>query len=86
MAAKTNVVTFEEAATRIGRFPMMEPRPNAKNIRALMKALTEAVQGIPSYQSTKFGYMGMVVTLKEYVLLGEQPWQDFANLGYHRVL
>ena len=39
-----------------------------------MKALTEAVQVIPSFQSTKYGYMGMVVTPEEYVLTGEQPW------------
>ena len=67
MAAKTNVVTFEEVATRIGILPTLEPRPNAKNIKALMKALTEAVQGISSYQSTRFGYMGMVVTPEEYI-------------------
>ena len=30
--------------------------------------------------------MGMVVTPEEYVLTGEQPWQDFPDPGYHRVL
>ena len=79
MAAKTNVVTFEEAAARIGILPILDPRPNAKNIRALMKALVETVQDILSYQSTKYGYMGMVVTPEEYVLTGEPPWQDFVD-------
>ena len=44
-----NIVMFEEAAARIGILPTLEPRPNAKNIRALMKALKEVVQGIPSF-------------------------------------
>ena len=30
--------------------------------------------------------MGMVVTPEEYVLMGEQPWQDFLGPGYHREL
>ena len=86
MATRTNLVTFEEAAAQIGVLPSLEPRPNTKNLRALIKALTEAVQGIPSYQSEKYGYMGMVVTPEEYVLTGEQPWQDFPDPGYHREL
>ena len=28
----------------------------------------------------------MVVTPEEYALTGEQPWQDFADPGYHRAL
>ena len=28
----------------------------------------------------------MVATPEEYVLTGEQPWQDFPDPGYHRVL
>ena len=32
-----------------------------------MKTLTEAVQGITSFQLTKLGYMGMVVTPEDYV-------------------
>ena len=86
MATRTSLVTFEDAAARIGVLPSLEPRPNTKNLRALIKALTEAVQGIPSYQSEKYGYMGMVVTPEEYVLTGEQPWQDFPDPGYHREL
>ena len=86
MATRTSLVTFEDAAARIGILPSLEPRPNTKNLRALIKALTESVQGIPSYQSEKYGYMGMVVTPEEYVLTGEQQWIDFADPGYHRVL
>ena len=53
MATITNLVTFEEeAAARMGTPPMLEPQPNAKNTRALIKTLTDAVQDIPSYQLT----------------------------------
>ena len=51
-----------------------------------MKALTELAQGILAYQSTNYGYVGMMVTPEECVLTGEPPWQDFADSGYHRVL
>ena len=51
-----------------------------------MKALTEAIQVIPSFWSTKYGYIGMVVTPEDYVLTGEQPWQYFADPGYHSAL
>ena len=86
MATRTNVVTFKEAAAQIGILPLIERRPNTKKLRACIKALIEAVQGFPSFQSKRFGYMRMVVTPEEYVLTGEQPWVDFPDQGYHRVL
>ena len=86
MATRNNLVTFEEAAARIGVLPTLEPRPNAVNIRITTKALTEALQGIPSYQSQAFGYMGFVVTPEEYALIGEPGWQNFDDPGFHRPL
>ena len=86
MATRNNLVTFEEAAARIGVLPTLEPRPNAVNIRITTKALTEALQGIPAYQSQAFGYMGFVVTPEEYALTGEPGWQDFDDPGFHRPL
>ena len=68
MATLTNLVTFEDAKTRIEILPMMEPCPNATNIRAVMKAITGRLQTIPSYQSTRCGYMGMICQPKEYAL------------------
>ena len=81
-----NLITYEEAAARIGTLPTLEPRPNTRNLRALIKCLTEAVQEIPSFQSIKYGYMGMVVTPEEYALTGETAWQDFPDPGFHRPL
>ena len=51
MANASNLVTYEVAAARIGVLPSLAPRPNGRNLRALLKALTEALQGIPAYQS-----------------------------------
>ena len=86
MANSSNLVSYEVAAARIGVLPTLAPRPNGRNLRTLVKALTEALQGIPSYQSQRYGFMGFVVPPEEYVLTGEQPWVDYADPGYHRAL
>ena len=86
MANASNLVTYEVAAARIGALPTLAPRPNGRNLRTLVKALTEALQGIPSYQSQRYGFMGFVVPPEEYALTGEQPWVDYADPGYHRAL
>ena len=86
MATSNNLVTFEDAVARIGTLPTLEPSPNAKNIRALSKALTDALHVIPLYQSQRFGYMGMVTVPEEYSLLGEQLWADFPDPSYHQQL
>ena len=46
-----------------------------------MKAMIEAMQGILSYQTIRYGYIGTVVTPKEYILIKEEPWNDFADPG-----
>ena len=79
-------MTYEEAVTRIGVLPQYHPRPNSKNLRAMMKALVQQLQAIPSYQSQRYGYMGSVTTAEEYALIGEQPWADYPDPGYHRPL
>ena len=86
MANASNLVTYEVAAARIGVLPTLAPRPNGRNLRALLKALTEALQGIPAYQSQRYGFMGFIVPPEEYALTGEQPWADYADPGYHRAL
>ena len=49
MATRNKLITFEEAATRIGVLPTLFPPPNAKNIRIFCKALIEVLQSVPSY-------------------------------------
>ena len=64
--AKANIlVTYKVAAARIGVLPSLAQRPNGRNMRALTKALTEALQGILSYQSQRYGFMGFVTTKEE---------------------
>ena len=54
--------------------------------QALIKALTERLQGIPSYQSLRYGYKGFVTPAKEYALTGDPPWRDYQDPGWHRPL
>ena len=86
MANRNNFVTFEEAAARIGILPLLESRPNTKNIRVVSKALAKALQGAPLYQSQTFGFMGFITTPGGYALTGELPWQNFPDPGFHRQL
>ena len=86
MANASILVTYEAAAARIGLLPSLAPRPNARNLRALQKALTEALQGIPSYQSQRYGFMGFVTSPEEYALTGEPAWFDYGDPGFHRDL
>lgn len=58
MATANNLVTYEDAVTHIGVLPSLEPRSNSKYSRVLTKALAEALQGIPAYQSQRFGSWG----------------------------
>ena len=85
-AAVTGLVTFEDAKARIGVLPTLEPRPNATNLRTLKKHLVEALQGLPSYASVRYGYMGMVVSPEEYALTGEPPFRRIPDPGAHRPL
>ena len=84
MQTRSKLVTYEEAETRIGVLPTSYPRPNSKNIRALIKALTERLQGIPSYQSLWYGYKGFVTPTEEYALTGETIWRNYNIPGWHR--
>ena len=86
MVNASNLVTYEVAAARIGVLPTLAPRPNGRNLRALTKALTEALQGIAAYQSQRYGFMGFIANVEEYALTGEHPWQDYADPDYHRTL
>ena len=86
MANASSLVSYEAAAARIGVLPSLAPRPNARNLRAMQKALTEALQGIPSYQSQRYGYMGFVTSPEEYALTGEPAWFNYADPGFHRDL
>ena len=86
MATQNKLVTYEEEATRIGFLPTCHPRPNSRNLRAMMKALVQRLQAIPSYQSQRYGYMGFVTMAEEYALTGEHPWVDYADPGFHRPL
>lgn len=52
----------------------------------MIKSLTKTLQGIPSYQSQAFRFMGFVVTPEEYALTGEPLWQDYPDPGFHRPL
>ena len=65
MATRNKLVTYEEAETRIGVLPQCHPRPNSKNLRAMMKVLVQRLQAIPSYQSQRYWYMGFVTTPEE---------------------
>ena len=84
MQTRSKLVTYEKAETLIGVLPMLYPRPNSKNTRALFKASTERLQGISSYQSLRYGYKGFVTPTEEYALMGEQPWVDYQDSGWHR--
>ena len=86
MATENKLVTYEEAVNRIGVLPQCHPRPNSKNLRAMIKALTQRLQAIPSVQSRRYGYMGFVATREEYALTGEQPWNDYPDPGRRRPL
>ena len=77
----TVAISYEEAKTRIGVLPTCGPRPNATNIRALVKTLAERAATIPSTQSSDHGYLGMVVTPGEYALVENNPWRDFPDPG-----
>ena len=85
-AAVPAFVTFEDAKARIGVLPTLEPRPNATNLRALKKHLVEALQGLPSYASLRYGYMGMVVSPEDYALTGEPPFRRIPDPGANRPL
>ena len=86
MATRNKLVTYEEAETRIGVLPLVHPRPNSQNLRAMIKTLIQRLQAIPSYQSQRFGYMGFVASAEEYALTGEPPWQNYKDPGFHRPL
>ena len=86
MATQNKLVTYEEATTQLGVLPPCYPQPNAKNLQTMIKALTERLQSIPSFQSSRYGYMGLVASRKEYALTRENPWNDYPDPGHHRTL
>jgi hypothetical protein len=55
------LVMYDEAKETIGALPSVAPRPNAVNLRALSTDLEQKLETIPSHQSPKFGYVGMVM-------------------------
>ena len=79
------LVTYEEAERLIGVPTLLEPRPNATNIRNLEEALFDALEGIPSTQSEEYGYKGIAQQRPEYALDVATPWVDFPDPGHHRV-
>ena len=86
MQSRSKLVKYEEAENRIGVLPSLHPRPNSKNMRALIKVSEERLQGIPSYQSLRFGFRGFITPAAVYALTGEQPWVDYQDPGWHRPL
>ena len=55
-------------------------------MRALIKASKERLQGIPSYQSLRYGYRGFITPTAVYALTGEPRWVDYQDPGLHRPL
>ena len=55
-------------------------------MRALIKASEERLQGIPSYQSLRFGYKGFISPAEVYALTGEPPWVAYLDPGWHQPL
>ena len=83
MQTRSKLVTYEEAENRIGVLQLLHPRPNSKNIQALIKASGDRLQGIPSYQSLRYGYKGFITPTKVYALMGEPPWVDYQDPNWH---
>ena len=86
MQTRRKLIPYEEAENRIGFLPSLHPRPNSKNMRALIKASKERLQGIPSYQSLRFGFRGFIAPATVYALTGEPQWVDCQDPGWHRPL
>ena len=55
-------------------------------MRDLIKVSEERLQGIPSYQSLRFGFRGFITPAAVYALTGEQAWQDYPGPGWHQPL
>jgi len=77
------LVTYDEAKNTIGTLPMVTPRPNAVNLRALSIDLEQKLETIPSHQSPEFGYVGMVMPPEIYALRTPTQWNDWPDPGPH---
>ena len=73
MQTISKLIPYEEAKNRIGVLPSLHPRQNSKNMRALIKASEERLQDIPSHQSLRYGYRGIITPAAVYALTGEPP-------------
>ena len=86
MQTRSKLVLYEEAESRIGVLPSLHSRPNSKNMRALIKVSEERLQGIPAYQSLRYGYRGFITPAAVYALTGEPQWVDYQDPGWYRAL
>ena len=77
---------MEVATALIGSLPSLAPRPTGANIRALEQDLIKKLGSIPSHQSRKQGYTGMIMQPVLYARRCNTPWQDFADPGRHRAI
>lgn len=79
----TPLVTYEDTKATIGTLPLLEPRPNSTNLRALTINLTDKLTTIRSQQSADFGYAGLVDEPDVYALKCATPWEDWPDPGAH---
>ena len=79
-------ITLEMATALIGTLPSLAPRPTGASIRALEQDLIKKMGSVPSHQSRKHGYIGMVMQPVLYARRCNIPWADFADPGPHRVI
>ena len=76
-------VTYEEAKATIGLLPLLAPRPNASNLRALSQHLEQKLQTIPCHQAPEHGFLGMVMPPAIYALRSDAPWEEWPDPGPH---
>ncbi len=63
-------IAYDEVATLVGvNIPLLNPRQNFERIRVLRHHFKQALQCLPSPQSTLHGWKGMVMVRELYALL-----------------
>ena len=80
------VITIEVANELVRDPPTLHPRPNKTNIRALVQYFEQKLGSVPSHQSRKFSYLGMVTQPAVYALKCNKAWTELQDPGPHRTI
>jgi hypothetical protein len=75
------LITYKEAAGFLKNPPLLAPRPDLTNIRTLRKHITQALKQLDCPQSLIYGWVGLAMDPRMYLLVELTPFEAPPDLG-----